>query len=77
MNTITIKHDRLRNGNFPVNELEDIIGITITKSKGVKTFEEIYSITINTSIHKEPVQDIACELGMMIQSHIMTNIYLK
>jgi hypothetical protein len=77
MKKITIEHDRLRNGNFPIDKINEINGITVTKSKGEKPFIEIYSITIDTTIHKENHLDIACELGMTIQSYIMTELYIK
>ena len=77
METITIKHDRIRNGIFPVKCLINIEGVYVSVSKGEKIYEEIYSIQIDTSIHKDNIQDISFQLGMMVQSFIMTELYLK
>lgn len=77
METITITHNSLRNGKFPIEKIEEISGITVNELKGNKPFEHIYNINIDIEIHKDPIQNIGCELGMMIQSYIMTELYLK
>lgn len=77
MKTITITHDSLRNGKFPIDKIEEIPGITVSELKGDKSFVYIYSINIDTEIHKDPIQNIACELGMMIQSYIIKQLYLE
>jgi len=76
MITITVIHDSLRNGKFPVEKIEEIQGMTVSMEK-IDTFKEKYSITVDTTIHTDPIQDIAVEIGMMIQSYIMLELYLK
>jgi len=74
MNTIKYNHDRMRNGDFPVEKLEKINGITVTKNKTDMLFVDEYIIEVDMTNEPNTIQDIAFMLGAMVQSHIHSNL---
>jgi len=69
---ITYNHDRLRQNEFPVKEIELLGDITITKESTNKTFIDKYTITLtNLDETEETLQDVAFQLGMLVHSFMM------
>ncbi len=64
---LTIKWDRLRNGNFPSKRLEDI-GFTVDIFRERDPFKEVVVVSIITEERNH--LEIAYELGATIQTLI-------
>ena len=64
---LSIKWDRLRNGNFPSKRLEDI-GFTVDIFRERDPFKEVVVVSIITEVKDH--LEIAYELGATIQTLI-------
>ena len=71
MDEIKYKHDRLRYGDFPVDALTDIPGITVDKESTEKRFIDLYIIKIDNKDVNVKIQDIAFQIGMLVQNEII------
>jgi hypothetical protein len=76
MNTITITHNALRNGEFPKAKLEVIDGVSviITPMKTIPFHQEVV-IAFDENIIKEgdDVLSVAFELGRLTQLYLNRN----
>ena len=68
MNTFTITHDRLREGEFPIQQLQED-GIHVIVKKLPKFKEEV---TIILPDNEEDLLGLAYAVGTLVQSYVMT-----